>query len=73
MIICMLFVFFAIMELALVNYLSNWRKRRLAKIKSQQEAHKKYIDSLKSKIEEEKNERYYFFPDPNLFLPSPPP
>lgn len=53
MVICMLFVFFAIMELALVYYLSKKRVVATAKRKARQDEHQKYIDRLRTKFEAE--------------------
>lgn len=52
----MLFVFFAIIELAVVNFLNNWRKLRIATLKKKEEEHKKYIENLRSQFTEEKND-----------------
>lgn len=53
MLVCMLFVFTAIIELALVNFLDKRRKVQTAKNKARDEEHRKYIERLKTKFEQD--------------------
>lgn len=68
----MLFVFFAIMELALVNYLDKRRKLQTAHLKKKDEEHKKYIEQLRAKFDAEvaASNNEYVLPNLPTYMPS---